>query len=82
MQTGQILACMISVFSKHTENLAFRHAIVNFDKYGCLIQYPSDTEKKKNQYMLKRENRLTHLSLDTHGEVDGLCFNLLGKELV
>lgn len=31
--------------------------------------------------MLKRENRLTHLSLDTHGEVDGLCFNLLGKEL-
>lgn len=54
---------------------------MNFDKYGCLIQFPSDTEKK-NQYMLKHENRLTHLSLDTQVEVDGLCFNLLEKKLV
>lgn len=29
--------------------------------------------------MLKHENRLAYLSLDTQVEVDGLCFNLLEK---
>lgn len=51
---------------------------MNFDKYGCLIQYPSDTGKKKKSIHVKAyENRLTHLSLDIHFEVYGLCFNLL-----
>lgn len=54
---------------------------MNFDKYGCLILYPSDTEKKKSIHVKAYENRLTHLSLDIHFEVYGLCFNLLKKIL-
>lgn len=46
---------------------------MNTDKYGCLIQNPSNSErKKKNQYMLKHENGLTQLSLDTLFEAYGL----------
>lgn len=62
LQTSLILACTVSAFSKHTENFAFRHAIVNFDKYGCLIQYPSDIGKK-NQYMLKHMRIGLHISV-------------------
>lgn len=53
---------------------------MNFDKYGCLIQNPSDTGKKKSIHVKAYENRLTHLSLDTHFEVYGICFNLLEKK--
>lgn len=46
LQTSLISACTTCVFSKHSQAFAFKHAIVNFDKYGCLIQYLSNTEKK------------------------------------